>query len=353
MPNLFFLEQYLARYLGNFFIEGITMSKVTRADFDRLFEGLVADNVESSITPGALREVFDDLSDSVIWHDEATTGPQGPAGPAGADGAQGPAGQTGADGVQGPTGPAGPTGPTGAEGAQGPAGPAGVDGRSIREVRFLTDATLDATSDLDGAVVVAQKDGATVTLPDETTPFRVGAIVHLLQDCEEAVSFKAARGVTLNVFDGYTTQTSGRHGAISAIKLAANRWRLHGDLAPMPDHVPFSNGGCISLIQEENGTTFTPTQDHVGCLLEFTAASMVTVTLPADEAAVIPLGSVIQFAQAGSGSVVFRTDAGASMHYCATKAGRIAGLNGIVRAIKTSTNTWRLCGDLADLRAFA
>lgn len=47
------------------------MAQVTRVEFDAVVASLVADNTSGDVSPEDLRAVLDDLTDSVLWHDEA------------------------------------------------------------------------------------------------------------------------------------------------------------------------------------------------------------------------------------------------------------------------------------------
>lgn len=371
------------------------MTQVTRDGFDKLFMERFPDNSSGEIKPEDIRVAFDNLSDSVIWHNEATSGPQGlsaydvavtngftgsvddwlatlvgpqgpegpsgpvgPAGetgPAGAVGPEGPQGATGATGPAGPQGPEGQVGPQGAIGPAGPQGPAGADGRTVSAVRAIASNAYHVNAADDGAVLTfGASEGSTVTLPDDATAaIRIGAVVHALQTGDGAVTLAAAAGVTLNICDGFLPLSNRRNGVISALKTGANRWRVFGDLEMTPGMLFNANGGAVGGVRVSSATAETLKIEDTGSVLEMTAIDPSEVVLPADSTAAIPQGAVIHVVQAGEGAVAFARETGASVLVCCTRVRRISGQHGVVRAIKTAANTWRLTGDLAEIHAFS
>lgn len=371
------------------------MTQISRLKFEELYQFHFPDNSTGEIKPEDIRVVFDDLADSVLWHDEATSGPPGasaydlavvhgfkgsvddwlatlvgpagppgPAGPAGADGAVGPAGPAGPEGPQGATGAtgpagaqgvAGPEGPQGPVGPAGPQGPSGADGRAVAAVRAIAVQNYDVSAADDGAVLTfGAADGSTVKLPDDATePMRVGAIVHALQTGDGPVTIETATGVTLNRYEGLIPQTSRRNGVVSALKIGANRWRVFGDLQPAPGVVLYANGGAVGSVRATAQTAEALTLTDAGGVVELTAAEAIVMTLPTDATAAIPEGAVVHVVQAGAGAVTFMAETGAKALVCCERSPKISGKDGVVRAIKTAPNTWRLTGDLADIHAFS
>ena len=353
------------------------MSKTSRIEFDALYQRLLADNSASKITPESLRAVFDDLSDSTVWHDELTSGtdgasayqvavangfkgseaewlasllgPQGPEGPAGAEGRVGPTG------AQGPAGPEGPAGPTGAQGPAGPEGPAGVDGRQVASVSYSPETARTLSTEHEGCVLVfTAADESTLTIPaDSALPLRVGAVVYLLQDGDGAVSIVGAPGVAVEPHIGRIAKTVGRAASASLLKVSANRWLLFGELEFTPDAIINPNGGAIKTVRASANAAAAIELADVGGMIELTSADPVRLTLPSDDSAQIAEGGVVHIVQAGAGHVTLAPESGVSVLVCAAKAMEIAEQHGVVRAIKTAPNTWRLTGDLKDLRAFA
>lgn len=363
---------------------------VSRTEFSQIADARLPDNMAGAITPADVRFVLDGLADSALWHDEASTGPRGPSayegavaegftgtvaqwlaslvgarGPTGATGAAGAAGPTGPAGPQGATGPrgltgtAGPAGPQGAAGAQGPAGPQGVagapgrDGYAVAGVKSVAGPTVTLALTDEAMLLEHASDAAVdVVLPaDAAVAFRIGAIVHLLQSGLGAVRVAGAAGVTVEVAEHLLPQTRMRLGAVSALKIGPNRWRLHGDLALAPNAIVMPNGGALAGVIQTAVTAITLGATHSGQMIETTADVPVTVTVPNDPAVLI--GAVVRIAQAGAGVVTFVAGPGATLLHCGSKAPHSSGRNGVVDLVRTGPTAWRCAGDLALLKAFA
>jgi hypothetical protein len=335
------------------------MTQISRVDFQLLYEARFPDNSSGKIKPEDVRVVFDDLADSVIWHDEAASGAAGLSAYdlAVAGGFKGTVDDWLATlvGDPGPQGPAGPAGADGLTGPAGPQGPAGADGRAVAEVRAVTVTDYTIKSADDGALLAfGAASSSTVTLPDDATdPIRIGAIVHALQNGDGGIAVVASAGVTLSSYDGFVRQTGRRSASISMLKIGPNRWRVFGDLQPAPDTILNPDGGAVSLVRATAATAETLTLKDIGALVECTAPNPVVVTLPTHATAEIPIGAVVQVVQAGDGTVTFTPETGAAVLTCSTRSSQTCGKDGVVRVMKTALNTWRLTGDLADIHAFA
>ena len=89
-------------------------------------------------------------------------------------------------------------------------------------------------------------------------------------------------------------------------------------------------------------TDYTPTADDASpWLLRFTAAA--TFTVPSDADVPFPLGSVINVAQDGSGTVTVAAGAGATV----VNAGDLKGGGAVAFVVKVAPNRWYLSGALA------
>lgn len=366
---------------------------VSRIEFAQITDTRLPDNMAGAITPADLRFVVGGLAESALWHDEASTGPRGPSafdvavaegftgtvtqwlaslvgpsGPIGAPGsagATGPTGPTGPAGPQGATGPRGPVGATGAvgpqgpAGSQGPAGPQGVagtpgrDGYAVAGVQSVKGSTITLALSDEGMLLEHAGDAAVdVVLPADTAvAFRNGAIVHLLQSGVGAVRVAGAAGVTVEIAESFLPQTRMPFGAVSALKIGPNRWRLHGDLALAPNALWLPNGGALAGLIQSAATAITIGAMHSGQMIETTADVPVMVTVPADPA--IPVGTVVRVAQAGAGAVTFVAGAGTTLLHCGSKAPHSSGRNSVVDLVRCAPAVWRCTGDLALLKAFA
>lgn len=104
----------------------------------------------------------------------------------------------------------------------------------------------------------------------------------------------------------------------------------------------------IQPVNTQTGTTYTLVAGDAGKLVTLSNASPVTLTLPQDSDATIPVGIYIDLMQLGAGQVTVAAGTGATL--------RTSGVTAKARAQysrlgvqKVSTNTWSLFGDLAPL----
>ncbi|WP_333835315.1 hypothetical protein [Rubrimonas sp.] len=347
----------------------IERSPLSRDAFAELVVARLPDNNASEITPADVRIVFDGLADSALWHDEAAAGASaydvavangfqgdvaawlgsliGPEGPRGVEGPRG------AEGPAGVSGPAGPEGPAGQAGPEGPKGDQGESGRAVTGVRQVTASRIEIGAADDGAVIRSLADTVTeVVLPtDGSVALPLGAVVHALQDGDGLVRFVAESGAALVVPEMFLPETRFRHGAITAVKIAPDTWRVSGDAAFAQNVFLESDGGAASGVLTLPDLSITLSAEHSGAIIETAAAAPVTILAPvADD---IPVGAVIKIVQAGAGTVRFDAAADATLLYCGTKAPHTAGPNALVALYKTARGTWRMTGDLALLKSFA
>lgn len=101
--------------------------------------------------------------------------------------------------------------------------------------------------------------------------------------------------------------------------------------------------GRLPGVTNSTGTSYTVTLADEGKLITLANAGTITVTLPTDATAAIPIGGQIHFAQRGSGGLAFTAASGATLNP-ATPA--TAALNSVVTAIKIAANTWLFTGAL-------
>lgn len=183
-----------------------------------------------------------------------------------------------------------------------------------------------------------------VTLPqDSDVAFAVNTVIYFCQAGTGTVTLSAGSGATVLLPTELTSELREQQSVASAIKVAANTWRLLGDLAPIAG--ASGSGGVADVIQTAS-TSFQPTASEAGVLVEFTSGSAVTVTLPEDSAEAINVNTAIYFCQAGAGTVTFQADAGSTVLVATDLDLEIRAQHGIATAVKTAADTWRLFGDL-------
>ena len=99
-------------------------------------------------------------------------------------------------------------------------------------------------------------------------------------------------------------------------------------------------------VNAQTGTAYTLVAGDAGKLVTLSNAGAITLTVPQDSAATIPVGTYVDLYQLGAGQVTVTAGAGATL--------RTSGLTAKARAQysrlgvqKVSANTWSLFGDLA------
>jgi hypothetical protein len=109
-------------------------------------------------------------------------------------------------------------------------------------------------------------------------------------------------------------------------------WKIYGDNAQL----------------EGKSSSFTVSAADMGKTLEVSSASALTITVPSDTQATIPVGSQVAFIQAGTGSVTFVPSAsGATVTLLSKNSNRrISTQYSQVLLVKRAANSWYLFGDL-------
>jgi hypothetical protein len=102
----------------------------------------------------------------------------------------------------------------------------------------------------------------------------------------------------------------------------------------------------VQQINAQTGTTYTLAASDAAKLVTLSNASAITLTVPQDSDATIPVGSYVDLYQLGAGQVTVVAGTGATL--------RVSGLTAKARAQysrlgvqKVAANTWSLFGDLA------
>lgn len=92
-------------------------------------------------------------------------------------------------------------------------------------------------------------------------------------------------------------------------------------------------------------SSYTPTAADEGRLVTLSSSSPLTVTLPTDASAAIPVGGSIDFAVIGTGMATFTGASGVTVNGTPSLVTRAQW--SMVTAIKRAANTWLVVGDLA------
>ena len=98
-------------------------------------------------------------------------------------------------------------------------------------------------------------------------------------------------------------------------------------------------------VNNQTGTTFTPAVANEGQLVTLSNAAAITVTLPSDATAAIPVGADIYFVWLGVGQPSFAAGSGATVN--GTPGLKLRARYAEATARKIAANTWLAAGDLS------
>lgn len=111
---------------------------------------------------------------------------------------------------------------------------------------------------------------------------------------------------------------------------------------------PAGTAGSFATAQTINaqtGTTYTAQTSDAGKVVTLTNASAITVTVPTNASAAIPVGTHVDFIQTGAGQVTFAGAGGVTVS--ATPGLSTRAQYSACTLLKTGSDTWQLVGDLA------
>ena len=100
-----------------------------------------------------------------------------------------------------------------------------------------------------------------------------------------------------------------------------------------------------STINSQAGTTYTLVAADLGKVVQTTSASAVTVTVPPNSSVAFAVGTVVEVARMGTGSVTIAQGAGVTIRTPLTLALRAQYSTATLR--KIAADEWIIAGDLA------
>lgn len=106
-----------------------------------------------------------------------------------------------------------------------------------------------------------------------------------------------------------------------------------------------SGSSALVVANTQSGTTYTLAVADQGTVIETTAATAVTITVPANSAAAFPVGVILEICQAGAGQVTLTPAAGVTLRNPASLSTRAQWSELLLR--KRATDEWVVGGDLA------
>lgn len=101
----------------------------------------------------------------------------------------------------------------------------------------------------------------------------------------------------------------------------------------------------VQTINAQTGTTYTPVVGDSGKIVTLSNAAAITVTLPSDATAALPVGSRVDFVVIAAGMATFVAGSGATANGTPSLVTRAQWSS--ATAIKRAANTWVVVGDLA------
>jgi len=102
---------------------------------------------------------------------------------------------------------------------------------------------------------------------------------------------------------------------------------------------------ALYSVNAQTGTSYTLQLSDAGKFVTLTNSAAITVTVPTNTSAALPLGARVALFQAGTGQVTIQPAGGVTLY--ATPGLKIADQYGGAELVKLATNTWAVVGRLA------
>jgi hypothetical protein len=102
---------------------------------------------------------------------------------------------------------------------------------------------------------------------------------------------------------------------------------------------------AIIAINAQTGTTYTTVLADDGKLITCSNASAIALTIPPNSSVAYGIGTQINIAQLGAGTVTITAGAGVTLNSAGTKL-KTDAQYAVATCVKTDTNTWFVVGNL-------
>ncbi len=102
---------------------------------------------------------------------------------------------------------------------------------------------------------------------------------------------------------------------------------------------------AMIAINAQTGTTYTTVLADDGKLITCSNASAIALTIPPNSSVAYGIGTQINIAQLGAGTVTITAGAGVTLNSAGTKL-KLDAQYAVATCVKTDTNTWFVVGNL-------
>lgn len=126
--------------------------------------------------------------------------------------------------------------------------------------------------------------------------------------------------------------------SLEVVQAGANKKTTAADLAAFARLVAINN---------QVGTAYTLVLSDVGKVVRLNNAAAITVTVPPNATAAIPIGASIALRQTGAGQVTITPDTGVTLNVPADAVAKTSGAHATVMLHKVAADEWDLTGALA------
>jgi hypothetical protein len=218
----------------------------------------------------------------------------------------------------------------------------GGGGGGVQGVTTISTVDVDPTLDQagyllwldywDSAAYEAGLDRIQVDLPkDVTVDFPIGTQLFFLQGGNQMHFFQSSGSIAWP--EGFNPYSRTFNSFVTATKIAADEWYIHGDLEP------------LNPVATLSGTTHTLRHDQIGSYYRCTNVSGCDVTVPLNTTVALPIGTEFHFRQCAAGDVTMVAAGGVTINAKSGSTLSTAEQGSVITIKKVATNEWDLFGD--------
>lgn len=128
---------------------------------------------------------------------------------------------------------------------------------------------------------------------------------------------------------------------------AAELNRLESGIESMDDRVTALEDSASVITANPQTTAYTPVLADAGALIEMSSGSALTLTVPSNSSVPFPVGTVIEVARMGTGSVTLVAGVGVTLRVPTGSTLALRAQYSTAGLRKRATDEWVVSGDLA------